>query len=166
MKANNDTAVTAPQDELIKIGDFAKLAGTNLRTLRYYEELGLLAPASRSTGGFRYYRADDLDRLRMVANLQRLGLELARIRTLMDTRGTGLSRAEFLAHVRRALQEQAALIEQRIAELGVQRQGLEKALSKLEECERCGHHPVAANNFCHPCQVTGKDIPTDLSALF
>ena len=34
--------------ELLKIGDFARVAGTNLRTLRYYEELGLLTPAARS----------------------------------------------------------------------------------------------------------------------
>ena len=60
--------------QLLKIGDFAKLAGTNLRTLRYYEEIGLLQPASRSTGGFRYYRSEDLDRLRMVTSLKGLGL--------------------------------------------------------------------------------------------
>ena len=163
--AQNDTAPAGALD-LIKIGDFAKLAGTNLRTLRYYEELGLLTPASRSSGGFRYYRVEDLDRLRMVANLQRLGLELARIRELMDTRTPGSSRGEFLTQVRRALSEQAALIDQRVAELGQQRQGLEQALAKLGECETCDHHPAPGNNFCHPCQVDGKSLPTDLSALF
>lgn len=163
--ARDESASTAPQD-LIKIGDFAKLAGTNLRTLRYYEELGLLTPASRSSGGFRYYRVEDLDRLRMVASLQRLGLELARIRELMDTRAPGASRGEFLIRVRRALGEQAALIDQRVAELGEQRKGLEQALTKLNECETCDHHPTAGNNFCHPCQVDGKSLPTDLSALF
>ena len=40
--------------ELLLIGEFAKLAGTNLRTLRYYEERGLFKPARRSRGGFRY----------------------------------------------------------------------------------------------------------------
>jgi hypothetical protein len=42
--------------KLLKIGAFAELAGTNLRTLCYYEEVGLLQPAARSSGGFRYYR--------------------------------------------------------------------------------------------------------------
>lgn len=151
---------------LIKIGDFAKMAGTNLRTLRYYEEIGLLQPASRSAGGFRYYRAEDLDRLRMVANLQELGLELARIRELMDTRVEGLPRKEFLARVRTALDEQAALIDTRIAALQAQRGGLAQALAKLGECEACDHHPAAGNNFCHPCQVDGRPLPPDLSALF
>ena len=74
MSENNGVkhARPAPPKDLIKIGDFAELAGTNLRTLRYYEEIGLLAPAARSAGGFRYYRREDLDRLRMVASLQDL----------------------------------------------------------------------------------------------
>ena len=61
-------------DELLKIGAFAELAGTNLRTLRYYEEIGLLEPALRSRGRFRYYRPTDLNRVRMIRNLQDLGL--------------------------------------------------------------------------------------------
>src|SRR5262247_1881596 len=100
------------ESRLLKIGDFARLAGTNLRTLRYYEEIGLLQPATRSSGGFRYYRAKDLDRLRMVANLQGLGLDLARIRELMDTRRNGLPRSEFVGRIRRALREQVALLEE------------------------------------------------------
>jgi len=151
---------------LLKIGDFARLAGTNLRTLRYYEEIGLLRPATRSAGGFRYYRAEDLDRLRMVAQLQGLGLELARIRELMDTRAEGRSRADLMDRVRRAVREQAGLIGQRIAALEAQRDGLARALGKLAECEHCEHTPSAANHFCHPCQVDGKPVPPDLSALF
>ena len=156
----------ADDEELIKIGDFARLAGTNLRTLRYYEEIGLLRPATRSAGGFRYYRSRDLDRLRMVASLQQLGLELARIRELMDTRNGAGSRAEFMEHVRRALREQVALIDERISALAAQRDELGRALGKLRECERCDHSPTADNHFCHPCQVDGKLVPPDLSALF
>lgn len=151
---------------LLKIGDFARLAGTNLRTLRYYEEIGLLRPATRSTGGFRYYRAEDMDRLRMVAHLQALGLELARIRELMDTRAEGRPRVELMSRVRQALREQAGLIEQRITALAAQREGLVRALGKLAECEHCEYSPTLENNFCHPCQVDGKPVPPDLSALF
>ena len=152
--------------DLIKIGEFARRAGTNLRTLRYYEELGLVRPAARSAGGLRYYRAGELDRLAMVAGLQRLGLELAQIRTLLDTReGTG-SRAEFMTRVRQALVAQTELVAQRVQELTAQRQKLDQALAKLAECDACTHHPEVGNNFCHPCQVDGKSLPTDLSALF
>lgn len=168
----NQPEAIGPADEdldakgLVKIGAFAQLAGTNLRTLRYYEELGLLRPAARSRGGFRYYRREDLDRLAMVANLQQLGLELAQIRELMDTRAQGRPRPEFIARIRKALTAQAALIEERVAALSNQRRELGLALAKLDECSTCSHAPLPGNNFCHPCQLDGKALPLDLSALF
>ncbi len=165
-EASAEGTAEARSRDLIKIGDFAKLAGTNLRTLRYYEEIGLLQPARRSAGGFRYYRPGDLDRLRMVAGLQNLGLELARIRELMDTRDGGAARPDFHARVRRALHEQAALIDARMNELQGRRRSLDEALAKLTECEGCEHRPGLRNNFCHPCQIDGQGLPADLSALF
>jgi len=151
---------------LLKIGDFARLAGTNLRTLRYYEEIGLLAPARRSSGGFRFYRREDLNRLRMVGTLQALGLELARIRELMDTRAEDLPRPEFLGRVRAALNAQSAILVERLRELEAQRAGLDQALAKLTVCGSCSHRPEMGNNYCHPCQVDGTTLPADLSALF
>lgn len=162
-QAPKDSAAT---QGLIKIGDFAAQAGTNLRTLRYYEEIGLLRPATRSAGGFRFYRQEDLHRLRMVAALQRQGLELARIRELMDTRSEGLTRQSLLGRVRAALEEQRTLIAARIADLEAQRSGLDEALAKLSACEECAHGPSSANNFCNPCQVDQRALPPDLSALF
>jgi len=151
---------------LLKIGAFAKLAGTNLRTLRYYEEIGLLAPASRSTGGFRFYRREDMNRLRMVGSLQGLGLELSFIRELMDTREEGLTREGFVARVRHALSAQSALLDERVRALEAQRRSLDQALAKLAQCQACNHRPETGNNYCHPCQVDGTDLPADLSALF
>lgn len=153
-------------EKLLKIGDFARLAGTNLRTLRYYEELGLMRPARRSEGGFRYYRPTDLNRLNMIRNLQELGLQLDRIGTLMDTRDVGLSRVEFLARVREALAEQDRLIQERIAAFERQRGRLREAVGKLGHCENCPQSPSPGNNFCEPCTHTGEPLPEHLSALF
>lgn len=154
------------QVELLKIGDFAKLAGTNLRTLRYYEELRLLIPASRSQGGFRYYRRTDLNRLQMVHDLKALGLPLERIRDLMATRESGNTRQEFLAKVRAALAEQDRLLLTRIGELEAQRTSIGAAVQKLANCETCRHSPTHENNHCEPCQMTGERLPETLSALF
>jgi DNA-binding transcriptional MerR regulator len=152
--------------ELLKIGDFAKLAGTNLRTLRYYEELGLLIPASRSHGGFRYYRRTDLHRLGMIHDLQALGLPLERIRELMATRDHGGPRKEFLAKVRAALNEQDRLLQVRVTELEAQRARIALATTKLNDCEGCKHAPHNDNNYCEPCQMTGEHLPATLSALY
>jgi DNA-binding transcriptional MerR regulator len=152
--------------ELLKIGDFARVAGTNLRTLRYYEELGLLAPASRSQGGFRYYRRTDMHRLNMIRDLQNLGLNLERIRELMATRELLDRRDQFLARVREALSEQDRLLADRVRALEEQRGGIARAFAKLHECENCRHSPSPANNFCEPCSMTGQALPETISALF
>jgi len=154
------------QSGLLKIGDFAKLAGTNLRTLRYYEELGLLAPAQRSQGGFRYYRRTDLNRLNMIRDLQELGLHLDRIRELMATREAVADRGAFLRRVREALDEQDRLLSERVAVLEEQRARIAAAVRKIHDCECCKHLPTSTNNFCEPCGVTGEPLPPKVSALF
>jgi DNA-binding transcriptional MerR regulator len=154
------------QDGLLKIGDFARLAGTNLRTLRYYEEIGLLAPAARSQGGFRYYRDTDLNRLNMVRDLQSLGLHLDRIRELMSTRAELGSRSGFLGRVRAALAEQDRLLVEKSRALESQRERISQALGKIGECETCLHMPGDENNHCEPCLMTGKALPATVSALF
>lgn len=154
------------QPGLLKIGDFAKVAGTNLRTLRYYEELGLLAPAQRSQGGFRYYRHTDLNRLNMIRDLQELGLHLDRIRELMSTRDAAEDRGVFLRRVREALDEQDRLLSERIAGLEEQRARIATAARKIADCQCCKLLPTSTNNFCEPCAITGEPLPAKVSALF
>lgn len=155
--------------DLLKIGEFARLAETNLRTLRYYEELGLLEPAARSTGGFRYYRQTDINRILMIRDLQELGLNLERIRDLISTRDALESvggRAEFIRRVREALLEHDRLLAERMAALGDQRDKVGRALAKIEECRGCSHTPGPENNFCEPCTRDGARLPGHISALF
>jgi DNA-binding transcriptional MerR regulator len=152
--------------EILKIGDFARLAGTNLRTLRYYEELGLLMPASRSQGGFRYYRRTDLNRLNMIRDLQELGLHLERITELMATRQVIANREEFMKRVQLALAEQDRLLAERVTALEAQRQKIAVALNKIHECQHCRHSPSHENNYCEPCALTGERLPVTVSALF
>lgn len=153
-------------DQLLRIGDFARLAGTSVRTLRYYESLGLLEPAQRSEGRFRYYRASDLHRLRTIQSLQQLGLRLERIHELLSPRPDDVSHGEFVARVRAALQEQADLLQARIRELQAHRRHVARALAKLDDCEACALHPSAENDYCNPCAVDGKPVPEDLRAHF
>lgn len=155
-----------PRSEQLKIGDFARLAGTNLRTLRYYEELGLIAPASRSTGGFRYYRPTDINRVRMIRDLQDLGLHLDRIRELLGGLQETIDRREYMCRVRGALQEHERLLGERMELLERQRSRVAEALAKVDICDECPYTPAADNNRCEPCLRTGDQLPEHLSALF
>jgi DNA-binding transcriptional MerR regulator len=151
---------------LIKIGDFAREADTNLRTLRYYEEFGLLEPAARSEGGFRYYRPTDVNRVRLIWDLQQLGLHLDQIAELLGKRDREMTRPELMSRVRQVLVEQDRLLQERIAALEAQRKKVAEALLKLASCETCGVHPSPENNHCEPCSMTRQSLPELISALF
>ena len=68
----------------MKIGEVAERIGLSLRTLRYYEEVGLVAPFARSSGGFRLYSEDEVARLRILKGMKPFGLTLEEIRDLMN----------------------------------------------------------------------------------
>ena len=74
----------AGERKLLRIGDVAEAAGTTARTIRYYEEVGLLpAGGGREPGTHRLYDADDVDRLKELLNLKELlGLSLEELREL------------------------------------------------------------------------------------
>ena len=71
---------------LWRIGEVAKLTGVTTRTLRYWEELGLLRPSNHSQSGERLYVATDLARVARIRKLQDLlGLSLAEIQAVLGT---------------------------------------------------------------------------------
>jgi len=142
--------------DLLKIGDFARIADTNLRTLRYYEEMGLITPATRSQGGFRYYRQTDVNRVQMIRDLQELGLALERIRDLIRARQEDEPRERFLERVRCALEEHDRMLAERMRSTEEQRRKVASAMHKISECRNCQLSPLADNNFCEPCARTGE----------
>jgi DNA-binding transcriptional MerR regulator len=94
------TEAAAPTERLLRIQEVAAETGLTARSIRYYEEVGLLKPAARSEGDYRLYDADDLERLRFIRGLrddagfslaeigQLLGDEAARVRNRERFRST------------------------------------------------------------------------------
>ena len=148
---------------LIQIGEFAKRAGTNLRTLRYYEELDLLRPAARSGGGFRYYCEAQLDRIGAIKRLQDLGLHLKEIASAMTLDGPTRG-PDVLARLRPALERQIALTKERMDKLRSDLDELSEAHRKLVEMCQCCQHSFSREH-CDPCPLDGKNMPSVLRAL-
>lgn len=69
----------------IQIGEVAERTGLSLRTIRYYEEVGLVVPSARSAGGFRLYAEADVARLMLVRRMKPLGFTLEEMRQLLET---------------------------------------------------------------------------------
>jgi DNA-binding transcriptional MerR regulator len=71
---------------LRRIGDVAEATGLTPRTIRYYEEVGLLNPAAHVSGANRRYDDEDLERLRLIKRLREVvGLSLAELQTFLET---------------------------------------------------------------------------------
>jgi DNA-binding transcriptional MerR regulator len=70
-------------NEHMQIGEVAEHTGLSLRTIRYYEEVGLVAPSARSQGGFRLYTEPDVARLKLARQLKPLGFQLDEMRDLL-----------------------------------------------------------------------------------
>jgi len=69
--------------QLLRIGDLARLTGKTVRAIHLYEELELLQPATRSSGGFRLYEPAAVDRVRWIGLLHTLGFSLQDMRELL-----------------------------------------------------------------------------------
>jgi DNA-binding transcriptional MerR regulator len=73
------------QEAYLQIGEVAERTGVTQRTLRFYEEKGLLRPPTRMDGGFRLYSEDDVTRVEHIRQLQNLlGVTLAEIKEMVD----------------------------------------------------------------------------------
>jgi MerR family Zn(II)-responsive transcriptional regulator of zntA len=73
----------------MRIGELAAAAGTTTKTLRFYEDSGLLPPTDRAANGYRDYGPEALSRLDFIRRGRVAGLTLAQIREVIDIRGAG-----------------------------------------------------------------------------
>ncbi len=135
---------------ILKIGDAARELETTPRTLRFYEELGLITPA-RTAGKTRSYRAADLTRLQAALHLTELGISLRAVVTLAGARRrsrTGDSASHkvdgLLASMRRDIEEKAARCE------AVLRQ-IDAAQALVRQCFDCQKPP--RYDGCRQCPV-------------
>ena len=102
------------QRTAMRIGELASQLGINTKTIRYYEQIGLIPPAPRTSGGYREYTDIDADRLTFIRTAQRLGLSLEEVAEVLSLRERG---ERPCAYVRDVIGQQLGSIDKRIAEL-------------------------------------------------
>ena len=98
----------------MRIGELAEQAGISTKAIRYYEQIGILAPPARTAAGYRTYDQVAIGRLTFVRAAQAVGLTLGEIRQIIAFRDDGQAPC---AHVTGLLQRHAADLEVRIREL-------------------------------------------------
>jgi DNA-binding transcriptional MerR regulator len=114
-------------NEGLQIGEVAKRAGVTIDTLRYYEKVKLLPRAGRSTGGFRLFAAEHVERVQFIKHAQELGFSLDEIRDLLATGGS-----EECLKVRDLLKRKLAEMDERLKSMKQFRRVLARHLSDCE----------------------------------
>ncbi|MGV4983353.1 heavy metal-responsive transcriptional regulator [Streptomyces sp. NRAIS4] len=98
----------------MRIGDLATASGVTTKTVRFYEQAGLLPAPPRTPAGYRDYPADTVTRLAFIHDAQHAGLTLAEIRGILILRDSGQPPCD---HVGDLIQQHLTEISQRMAEL-------------------------------------------------
>ena len=112
----------------MRIGEVARRSGMAAKTIRFYEEAGLTAPASRTGNGYREFGEDDVRRLRFIHRARDLGFSIEEVRRLLSLWS---DRERASADVKRFALEHVARVEAKMAELRSMRDAI------LHLAERC-----------------------------
>ncbi|MDZ7885485.1 MAG: MerR family transcriptional regulator [Mycobacterium sp.] len=112
-------------DAHLQIGEVAARTELSIATVRHYDEVGLVTPSARSTGGFRLYTDADVERLLVIRRMKPLGFSLVDMKDLLDSlqilNGAGASpkqrsdAARYLQDCRLKAQESAATLRKQLA---------------------------------------------------
>jgi DNA-binding transcriptional MerR regulator len=139
------------KDGFLTTGEMARLAKSTLRTVRFYEEQGLLDPVSRTEGGHRLFRESELAKLRLMSDLRAAGFGLDEVREIVELKRGHSTGAEA---ARTAIQELGKKIDrmhERARLLSRLAADLEASRRQLDGCTRCEDARFPSN--CGECHV-------------
>jgi DNA-binding transcriptional MerR regulator len=127
----------------MRIGELAERSGVSTKTIRYYEDIGLVPPAPRLASGYRDYDPSMLDRLAFIRSAQAVGLSLGEIRGIVALRDDGQTPC---GHVLDLLRTRSAELDRRIAELRGLRGELNLLVARAEALDPADCDP---ERICH-----------------
>lgn len=159
-----------PGAHLLRIGDIARATGKTVRAIHLYEELGLLRPATRSSGGFRLFDASALDRVRWIDSLHAMGFSLQEMREVLQSWWSSEQGDAAMSGLRELFTRKLAETRETVRRHQALERELEDGLKYLETCESCAAPgPVRACVNCQqdhgvagpPALVAGIKTPPD-----
>jgi DNA-binding transcriptional MerR regulator len=130
-----------PGEAPLTIAEVRRQTGLSARTLRYYEEVGLLPGVRRRAGGRRVYGADELERLRFIGRLKTLGLTLAEIKELNAVYAIAGSTGAMLSRLDELLARHLGDLDARIAELETLRGEIRRYRERVADRRKADHPP-------------------------
>ncbi len=117
------------EQKLLQIGEISSISKVSIKTIRYYEKLGLLCALKRTEGGFRLFSPDVIVRLNFIKRSQSLGLSLQEIGQLLQIHDRGEMPC---SEVRHTLQVKIEEIDSRIEQLTALKVQLQSLISETQ----------------------------------
>jgi DNA-binding transcriptional MerR regulator len=169
--------VTQPQDDgsragahdesaLLTTGEMARRSSNTLRTVRFYEEEGILRPVRRTDGGHRLFDCSELERLLLVTDLRTAGLSLDEIKQLLDMKRRAPTGCEAAKQATAMLGRRIAELKEKVAVLARLQQDLTAAADIMTGCFDCHESTVTAECDACPVIVSKPTLPRSLRVLW
>jgi DNA-binding transcriptional MerR regulator len=141
-------------------GDLARATGNTVRTIRFYEEEGILEPAEVSDGGHRRYTDEDLERLKLIGDLRELGLSLCEIKDILTLRKGCSCVAEFADRLEKSLAGHVAEAQRRMERLERVRHEIQRTIDLIHS------HLTEGSDQLRACDLScSPDAPKMLRVL-
>jgi MerR family Zn(II)-responsive transcriptional regulator of zntA len=152
--------------DFLSTGDLARACETTLRTVRFYEETGLVEPSTRSEGGHRMYDPAQREKLQLIMDLREAGLSIQDIKDLFALKGRCGSAHEASATMTTTLEARINEMQRKIVVLRRLRDELASMVSVVKECGSCDHKQSFVKE-CGSCDVMEReDLPRAMRLLW
>jgi MerR family Zn(II)-responsive transcriptional regulator of zntA len=170
-------AVSQPQDDgsradahdesaLLTTGEMARRSNNTLRTVRFYEEEGILRPVRRTEGGHRLFDRSELERLMLVSDLRTAGLSLDEIKQLLELKRRAPTGSDAAKQATEILARRIAELKEKLAVLARLQQDLTDAADIMTGCFDC--HESTVTTECGACNVivSRPTLPRSLRVMW
>lgn len=161
--AGKPGAGVSPEEKLLTTGEMARLSNSTLRTVRFYEEEGILRPAKRTDGGHRLFRKTELDRLLFVSDLRTAGLSLDDIKEILELKKSAGSGEAAAKEARRIFSARIHELEEKVAVLTRLRDEFTRTSDIVSACLSCRDNERFPD-ACGDCSVMSSHTALPRSA--
>jgi MerR family copper efflux transcriptional regulator len=121
------TIEPSQEQKLLLIGQLSKISGIPIKTIRYYEELGLITNSGRTDGQYRLFKPEEVTRLSFIKTLQKLGLSLQEIAEVLKIYDNGSPPCN---EIKQKLEDQITEIDRHVLELMTLRDKISSLLAR------------------------------------
>ncbi len=152
-------------ESLMHIGQLAEKTGVTPRTLRYYEELGMIHPEDRSEGSFRLYSERQLMKVKLIQTLKALDFPLTTIRDMMTIHQRSRTGGEAATEVLKAVDLQLRTLGNKLSEYEEMKRALQQTAQIVEMCVVCERD--LSSRDCETCYVARGilDLPLPIQLM-